>query len=244
MSGQRHLALAGSSNIRDLGGYETLDGSITRWKVMLRADNLGELPEPDQQYLLQYGVTTIVDLREKAETAREPNVFEHSEELTYLNIPFRDSEDIFNRMRETTLLEEAYLLLLDTCQSQIRDIFNAIADAGSGCVLFHCAAGKDRTGLIAALLLGLAKVPYEVIAQDYALSQKYLELKIKEWRKQALQAGDDMEIFERNVGCAPESMLATLHGLDARYGGINSYLKTVGLSGETLGYLQDKLVEG
>lgn len=239
---KRHLPLEGSDNTRDLGGFP-VDGGSTRWKVFLRADNLATLSPASQKTLLDYGLTTVIDLREAREMERWPDVFALRPEVRYLNIPFMMGKaEIAQRVRELETREAIYLHQLETCGAAIRQIMEALAEA-QGCALFHCAGGKDRTGIIAAFLLGLAGVGPEVIAREYALTAHFMEKKFAYLREEARKSGYNMKRLEIDLMCPAESMTATLRHLEEGYGGIEGYLHAQGVAGGTIASLRAKLID-
>src|SRR5574340_1108294 len=191
---KRHLDLEGSDNTRDLGGYPLPTGS-TRWKTFLRADNRDRLSPASQQTLLEYGLTTVIDLREPPELVHWPDVFARRSEVHYLNIPFMRQAEILQRTRELETREAIYAYQLDTCGGSIRPIMEALAGA-EGCALFHCLGGKDRTGIIAALLLALAGVAPGVIVHDYVLTAHYMEKNFAFLRETARKNGSDLKRLE------------------------------------------------
>src|SRR5205085_1365747 len=109
-------------------------------------------------------------------------------------------------------------------------IFDALLIPDSFPALVHCAAGKDRTGLVIALLLGLANVPAETIASDYALSTEYLSPLFEQFRQQMKQTRTETEArnFEKLLASEPEMMLETLEYLDSKYSGARKYLASLG----------------
>lgn len=238
---KRHLALEGSDNTRDLGGYP-LPGGATRWKAFLRADTLEALSLASQQTLLDYGLTTVIDLREPREVERAPDVFARRPEVRYLNIPFMNSDPIWKRVGELETREAIYAYQLETCGASIRRVMEALADS-DGCALFHCAGGKDRTGIIAAFLLALAGVEPDVIAHDYAITGYYMQQKFAGYRELAASHGYDLKRFEIDIICPVDSMLATLAHLDQQWGGAERYLASAGVSAETIAALRARLVD-
>lgn len=241
---QRFLQLEGTLNVRDLGGYPTTDGRWTRWRYLVRADNLDQLIPVAQQQLLDYGVALVIDLRTSKELIAYPNLLAGSSEVVYYHLPLYDDE-LIERLDEWETLADCNRLTLEICQPQILTIFEAISDSNSDrAILFHCASGKDRTGLIAGLLLDLAGVPHELIAEDYSLSAGYLEPRITRWRQAAKNSGKDMLRFELEVSSDPNTMLDTLGYLQNQYGGTANYLtESCGVSSRLVEQLRANLLE-
>ena len=246
MDPKRHLDLEGADNVRDLGGYRTRDGRSTRWQRFLRADSLHRLSPADEAVLLDYGVQIIIDLRRTEEIEKEPNVFARSPAVEYHHLDFFGDENLeFEPLPEGTESSRRHAhdhcSCLDKCQVALGRILGALADEGNQATLFHCASGKDRTGLISVLLLGLAGVPEETVAADYSLTARYMlgyylalpdaDPEIRTWMD-----------FEHTL-CPPETILLVMDHLERNYGGVEGYLQTVGLSGDKIDQLRDRLVE-
>jgi protein-tyrosine phosphatase len=138
---------------------------------------------------------------------------------------------------------EAYIAILEGGKPRFRQVIETLAGPRNVPALFHCHAGKDRTGLVAALLLSLAKVPAEVIAGDYALTLQYLAPLIKQWRAELVEARRDLTKFDRDNACDPQTMLKTLEFLDHKYDGAEGYLRQAGVSQASLENLKAALVE-
>jgi protein-tyrosine phosphatase len=240
---QRYLRLEGCATMRDIGGYETLAGRRTRWKVIVRSDNLDKLPPASQQAVIDYGVTTVIDLREREEIERQPDVFATSDVVKYLHLPMKGSPEIVSGALEFDTREDLYLYYLEHCTPQIRAVLEAIAGVERGCTLVHCVAGKDRTGIVAALLLALAKVPPKTIAHDYGITSLYLAEKVQRWREKLIEARADVTRFDREVACPPESMQIVLAEIERRHGGAASYMRTIGLPEPSIDRLRARLVE-
>ena len=254
MEPTRHLKLEGAYNVRDLGGYPTVDGRTTRWRTFLRADSLHRLPPASQAALLDLGIRSVVDLRRKVEVEELPNVFAGSSEVAYINYslagdtPFVEPEEwqaeSFDAMEPSDQISQSYSKLLDRRQAEFGQTLATLADPATPPAIYHCAGGKDRTGLISALLLAIAGVSQETIAEDYALTARYL------WDRVV----DDPLPFEdvaslktwegyQRLFCPPEVMPKTLQHLEAEYGGVEEYIRVVGLSPKQIEQLRAALVE-
>jgi protein-tyrosine phosphatase len=241
----RLLAWEGCLNARDLGGYATEDGRETRWGTVVRSDCPAALTEAGRAALADYGVRAIVDLRLPAELADNPNPFAEPGDhgIVYTNVSFIDPAAAPPDAVST--LAEDYLQMLDRYRLGVAEALAAIARAPDGAVLVHCAAGKDRTGLISALLLGLVDVPAETIAADYAMTAELLRPRERRW----LEGLPPEERTEREAMLAryaptAEVMLEVLEGLGERHGGVEPYLRSTGLGQDDLDRLRDRLVGG
>lgn len=224
----RRVPLAGAINVRDLGGYPTADGRVTPFGRFFRSDNMNGLGEEDIKTLLGRRIHTIVDLRTPGEVAEHPNSFAEVEGVTLAHCSLLgESTEAFTGTAESGFLRslgENYAAMIARDGAYYRELFAILAQGvRRGGVLFHCTAGKDRTGVTAALLLALAGV-YEVdIVADYALTEVYLKEKVE--RFIANNPGTPVEIF----GARPESMEAFLKSLREEHGGAAAYLAKIGV---------------
>lgn len=241
----RLLKIDGAHNIRDLGGYPITGGATTRWRSVLRADGLSGLDPDACGTLLREGVTTIVDLRGEHEIGQQPSPFCTQERLHYCNI------SLFSALAPVQALtlsaadfdmSARYRQALDDCGPAIRNVMQAIADAGPGMVLFHCTAGKDRTGIIAALLLRLAGVERRSIVEDYALTAQVAAPLLANIRRRYLGRGVAPEHVEQFLACAPQTMESLLDHLDRTHGGVETYLRAIGLGNDTICRLRARLL--
>lgn len=245
---QRRLNFDGIENLRDLGGYTTAHGRQTRWRSFLRANHFQAWTTQAQQALIEYGVKVVIDLRAPSELESMPNTFASSSQVTYLNLPLMPRElyigttfqTLINTMQDPY---EMYVFMLEECKTPIGEIFTAIATHNTQTTLFHCHAGKDRTGIVAALLLSLAGVDDEVIAQEYALTGEYLSEGITRERLQAQDRGEDMNRFDLLASTPKQSMQTTLDYLRDHYTDAPTYLQTCGVSDTHLDVLRTLIVE-
>lgn len=185
MTNDRWLELDGAVNVRDLGGLPTQDGGRIATGVLLRADNLQDLSEKDVRRLVDdQGLQTVLDLRTPAEVTGEgPGPLVH-EGVRHVNLdlipgwdPMADSSGriVPHEQREKNDLSHFYLGYMDEAAAAVVQALRVIADPDSGHVVVHCAAGKDRTGVIVALALTVAGVSREEVVDDYALSAERVE---------------------------------------------------------------------
>lgn len=236
----RHIQVEGGFNIRDLGGYRTADGHVTKPNRLLRAGNLHELTPAGQDMLLQFGLKTIIDLRHESELRREPDVFEGSKNVQYLHLPY--ARDTFDAAPHHVSLSELYVESLTIVQDNIRDIIGAIADA-QPCILYHCAIGKDRTGMISGLLLSLVGVPAEVVAEDYQETARHITHLVEKWRQWTIDRDGNMEKFERDIAADSAIMLATLEAVEREYGGAEGYLRGCGVTDVQMSRIRSLLLD-
>jgi hypothetical protein len=252
----RRLTWEACSNIRDVGGYRTVAGPRTRWGALVRADDLCRLTPPGQAALVAYGVRTVIDLRHPWEVALAPHPFAPApsgDDLNaasagprYRRLPLRDPNDAVLGAAVAAAPSTAarYLLLLDRCGTQLAAVAIAVATAEAGGVLVHCTAGRDRTGLVVAVLLALAGVPAGTIAADYALSPRGRQSRFEGARRRAGQPADPARPKAgRGEQIGREPVLALLAHLEAEHGGGEAYLRAAGVATPDLERLRARLVE-
>lgn len=241
----RRLHWEGCLNARDLGGLRTRDGRFTRRGALVRMDNPGNLTEAGVRAMLDYGVGTVIDLRYPAEVARYPHLAatldSARDRVAIHHIPLLDEgnqteEDIlFARSRD-----EWHAYVLDRRSEAIAAVLQAIARATPGAVVVHCTAGKDRTGIVSALLLDLLGVAREEILEDYAVSEAWLRPRIEQWLAPLDEAQRAFALSLMRT--APEYAQFALCYVDERYGGTQAYLLSAGLSPDDLRALRERLI--
>jgi protein-tyrosine phosphatase len=230
------LPLKGTANTRDLGGYPTKDGHVTKWQVFVRSDDLYELTESDKHLLKDYGLSTIIDLRSAPELQTRPNPYANDPLVDYHNVSlFENASPQVLSKAPADLLKSMYIEMLELHQDQVKAIFETIASAKEGMILFHCAAGKDRTGVIAMLLMGLVKVPNRDIVSNYEVS--FTNLRRNTYFKQHENPNSQL-LFSTNT-----NMEDTIRFVRDQYGSIENYLLTIGLSKETLALIKARFTE-
>ena len=236
------LPLQGAYNVRDVGGYHTGDGRFLKPRTLIRADSLHSLTPDDQQFLLDYGICSIIDLRRSAEIEADPNIFAGSTAVRYQNLPLHNGWQCILENKRPDSLVHLYCSILDNAQETVRAVIAAAAAPDAFPLLVHCQVGKDRTGVVIALLLGLAGVPDEIIIADYAYSYDYLLPIVAGYREKIHQQGGDISMFDMLIQSPPETMAQMLAHLDEKYGGIRPYLRHIGLTDAQLDRIRQQLV--
>jgi protein-tyrosine phosphatase len=158
----------------------------------------------------------------------------------YVHAPLVD-DATFPKLNDAPDMSDRYVLMLDRRQAALGAIFNTMAEA-DGTILFHCYAGKDRTGLVAAMTLALAGVEPEAIGADYSETDTQLATRYEEWL--AAAKPEDLEVMRRELRCPPEWMLSAIRHIDLRWGGVEAYLEAAGVPVAAIERLQAKFVGG
>lgn len=246
------IPLQGAENVRDLGGYALAGGGTTQWRRVLRGDGLHALTPEDLLCLHDLGVRSVIDLRGPAELARQPSPYatqastpsaSPSDGISYANVPLFEKLspiDMAVSDGSYTLLGR-YLEAIDQCGTRIAEVLTRIAVAEPGVVLFHCTVGKDRTGLIAGLLLSLVGVAPDTVVEDYALTERIAGPLLAGFRVAALERGLPPAHVDELLSSPPAAMAGVLAHIDARYGGVAAYLTANGVDATVQERLKERL---
>ncbi len=238
MGGQeKRLSFPKLLNARDLGGHPTTDGAHTRWRSLVRADDLAQLTGEGLGALAAFGLESVIDLRWPEEAARDPSPLPAAlPHVRYQRISLLTRTEDEWRLRSRDVAKELWkCVVLEHVRQELRHVLSAIAAAPEGPLLFHCVAGKDRTGLIAALLLTLADAEPGAIARDYALSSECLREGYL-----ARYSGRDPAIILEALRC-PEEGAHNMLGFLAAAGGVRTYLAQIGLAEQEIRQLRARL---
>lgn len=241
---ERGVTFTNVFNFRDLGGYPTMDGRRVRWHRLFRSDDLTNLTPADIQGFDALGIQTVVDLRRPEEIEKSGRVPElpgftyHHVQLVYPDWPQQTFEDTAQR---AAYVRERYNEMFESGRVGVGQTLRLIADEPALPLVYHCRAGKDRTGVISALTLALLGVSDDDIADDYQLSEraeaaswefvirKYPELANERWRR---------------ITVSPrEGMLGVLADLRSRYGSAEAYAESVGVTAEHIAAMRAHLLE-
>jgi protein-tyrosine phosphatase len=241
---ERRIDLPGCANFRDLGGYPARDGMRLRWRRLFRSDALyGLTAEGVDRVVGELGIGAVVDLRSTGEVGADGrgtlrdriSVYHH---LPLFEGPLTTDPELVNRLT----LAERYFLIAERAKLPIARVVTALAECSTPAV-YHCSAGKDRTGLISAIVLGLLGVPDEFIVADYAASQDNLAA-IIDRLAQSVSYRDVIDNLPADtLHAKPATMFSLLDQLRDRYGSFRGYANDIGLSDAVIHRLEGGLLE-
>ncbi|WP_114241672.1 tyrosine-protein phosphatase [Dyella sp. C9] len=233
----RLVGLQGALNARDLGGLKGTHGAVPSDRFIRTAD-LSRLTDADKATLAKRGVALDIDLRTTDEATKAPDALANDPRFKYVRISLMGDKPL-DMSHMPGSLGVLYAKALDEDQAQFKQVFEAMAAQKDGAVLYHCSAGKDRTGMISALLLSLAGVKRDDIVHNYAISAYYL--------KPMMSAPQTAAMLKQNpalaplMGTPPEAMAQFLDALQKQYGGAQAYLRKIGVSDSDVQVLVTRL---
>lgn len=245
----RTITWDGCVNVRDLGGLPTEDGQETRSGWVIRSDNVGKLSAAGWRTLADHGVVRIIDLRWPEEVAGDPPR-DVDVDVVRISVLGETMDTSLPHIRELDAhLDDvddvadhyawSYVEFLERHRDRFGRAVAAVADA-DGPVVIHCMGGKDRTGLVAALLLRLAGVEPEVIAEDYALSGPNLAAHLQFWLDEA-PTERDRRRRAKLIQTPASGMRRVIESIEERYGGVAGYLNAAGVTPEQIHRLRTRL---
>jgi protein-tyrosine phosphatase len=244
MVADRVVPLTGAFNFRDLGGYPTADGHSTRWGVAFRSDALHELTVDDLVLLRDLGLRTVVDLRTGTELERHGRGLLIDEPVSHVHLsvlPIEAGESLAAPPPVGTDMAARYLWYLEVGSSALAAALRLLADPASQPLVFHCAAGKDRTGVLSALALSCLGVGRDGIVDDYVQTAARLDLILERLRGRPL---NEQEVpADPRVTIEAATMERFLDGLDERYGGATGWALSAGIEVATIVALRQCLLE-
>ena len=252
---ERLLPLDGAQNFRDLGGYPTADGRRVGWGRVFRSDSLSSLSDADLGRLERIGLRLVCDFRGDAEVEDEPNRLAGRAPFDYWRQPLGDASVQPAEWRrrfesgdfgeiDASWLTRSYRGMIDECAAQLGAVFRRLAHADGLPAVLHCTAGKDRTGVSAALLLLLLGVARETVIEDYALTGLYTGGRIGAAERFFQGRGIEPDRVRALLGSEPATLAAALDHLEEAHGGAERWaLERAGLTDAELGGLRAALIE-
>ena len=244
----RTIAFDAVFNFRDLGGYAGRDGREVKWRTLFRADGLNRLTDEEIERVQALGVTTVIDLRTPDEIAARGR-FPAVADVAYHHLPLFDvvpDWTTFTDAASPRFLAERYVDMLDSGRGAVAAVLGLLAEPANLPAVFHCAAGKDRTGIVASIVLSLLGVHRATVAEDYALShaamarfEDWITARNPEWASSAATAARPRAVMEAR----PETIVDFLAAVDARHGSVLGLVEDLGVTPAEVMALQANLLD-
>lgn len=249
-SAKRHVVLQGAANFRDLGGYQTTDGHNVKWGEVYRSADISKLTEADLAKLKGLNLSYDVDLRGRRESAQAPDRLNAGTDYILCpagsdNIDWAKSISKLKGNQADSLML-AYYSNTQYLADRYKPFFEKLLGLPQGQgLVFHCTAGKDRTGIGSALFLYSLGVPYDTIVSDYLASNYYRKDANSKLEAQMVQNMHlDPEVAKSMAGVKKEYLDATFDAIKKQYGSVDNYLKNqLGLDDQKMTALREKFLE-
>jgi protein-tyrosine phosphatase len=242
---ERTLVLEGCVNFRDLGGYLTRDGHRIGWRRLFRADGLNRLTEVDRSLLTELGLATVIDLRTVDEAAQRGRFPVEEIPVRYVDLPLTDvlpSPEELPEWREASWVASRYGRMVEEGAPVLTRAIEVLASAGSLPAVVHCSAGKDRTGVLSALVLAFLDVPDETIVEDYALSAVAMDRLLERLKAEYPDSVEEVEKFAPAIlHVVPETMQEFLQSIRAAHGSYEGLAAALGVT-EAVAALREQLL--
>jgi protein-tyrosine phosphatase len=255
---KRHLNFSGAKNFRDLGGYRTADNRTVRWGLLYRSDALHKLIDADQKHLAALMLERIIDFRAAHEKEHEPDRLPVELSERVVEIPILDSStkvwhesrDEFvknlKNMDPVKYMVETNVDLVMRFAPEMQQFFGELLAAEGRPILFHCAAGKDRTGFTAALILRILGVPQETVMADYLLTNQHF-LAAYKWNlmfARLMKGKRFAEVLKGFMEARPIYLSAAFEAMDREYGSFENYVHNgLGLTDAQIDHLKRLYLE-
>jgi protein-tyrosine phosphatase len=245
---RRLVALEAAHNFRDIGGYHTSDGRTTRWNVLYRADGLGTLTEADQSLVRLLGLRTVIDLRSQAELDDRGHFPHDTFDLDFVHLPILDQlwqeESLTHFGDDREFLLWAYRDMLHVGAHRFAAAITRLARPDALPAVFHCTAGKDRTGVLAALLLSAVGVRRDEVLADYAMTAAGIARMIAWAERESPETAARLAATPAWYFAAlPEALDHILDDLCAAHGSIREYVCSIGVDEGAIEELSERLLE-
>lgn len=224
--------LSCSNNTRELGGFRTSDGCMTKNNVYWRSDVPEAPTAADIDMLISAGITTVIDMRTEGERLRTPNELSDMADFKYYHFPITEGSGVPESLEAVPM---SYMTVATS--DNMPKVIKVLAEAESG-VLYHCTAGKDRTGVVSAVILMICGAGREDIVRDYVISREYNHKRLEAF----LAAHPEVD---RNIVLANEkSMNGFIDLFTERFGTAERYFEYIGLTAEYADMIRNKLMKG
>jgi len=247
------LPLEGGFNLRDMGGYATGDGRVVKRGTLFRSGVMSLLTEADERHLVNLGIATVCDLRHSGERRSNPTRWCEPAGVHYWARDYSETSGVLREMLRTadaspermhnTMIDLYRVIPVDHAPSY-RFMFERLL-AGHVPLLFNCSAGKDRTGVGAALILTVLGVPRETIYEDYLLTNTLADFSrmLEKFDELGEFAALGPEVIAPLFAADGDYLDAMYRSMDSDHGGIDAYLATLGVDGAATERLRDLLLD-
>jgi len=236
---ERMLQVESMTNIRDLGGYETQSGYYTKSHKFIRSTNPSKLTDEEKEYLYNYGIRLQIDLRSDFEIEQQPSSLIGYKDIEYIRIDLMKTKNLNVLPKEIANYKDLagfYIYMLEANKEQFKELFEVFYDHPYDAIMFNCSAGKDRTGVVAALLLDLAGCHEYDIVKDYSESYENNMAMIKQLEE--MMPSED----EKFLGSDPRVMMKFIAYLRENYGSTKGYLLNIGFSDEEIEEIKENFI--
>ena len=257
IAASRLLPVEGALNLRDLGGYKTADGRTVKWGKVYRSSMLAHLTDDDYRLLTPLQIGTIADLRSNEERTKEVTDWRAGEPIRIETDYSMDFSQFAGMMKDIdvakakAMFTSMYPDILKQQTGNFRNMFQQLL-RDDDALLFHCSAGKDRTGMAAMLILTALGVPQETIMQDYLLSNTHYAANIASFSQRhgderdatsAMMSRLPADVTAVFMGVSPEYLQAAMDSMTAEHGSVMGYLQhELGLSADDINTLRNRLL--
>jgi protein-tyrosine phosphatase len=232
MDFERHVEFDGCFNFRDLGGYATVDGHWVRPRLLYRADGPHALTDGDVATLRDLGLATVLDLRTGPEVEDRGRYATHLPGVAEHHLPLTDvlpDPDELPSWIDPLVVAGQYRSMLENGSDAIARALEILSSASEYPALLHCSAGKDRTGILSAVLLGLLGVPDDTIVADYALSARGMHRLVEHYKSSYPDAAEQLSrLAPAMVAADPRTMSAFVAFVRDEYGSFEGYSEFIG----------------
>jgi len=243
----RQLPFEGAFNFRDLGGYPTVDGRSVRWRTLYRADAVHRLPDAELDVLAERGLRTIVDLRTASEI-EHGHLHDEHRGLLHVHLDVLGAtwqpDELPDDADAAQVLGDLYIAMLTIGAGALRDALIVLSEPTRLPAVFHCAAGKDRTGVLAAMVLSLLGVDDEVIVADYAISGTNMDRLVDRLRRDRPEALTTMnEQPSAYLAAPPAAMERFLAHVRTEFGSVPEWVRANGVTQASIDALRANLLD-
>jgi protein-tyrosine phosphatase len=244
----RRIAFEGCFNFRDLGGYIGSDGRPVRWDRLYRADGIQRLTDDDLNRFAELGIVTVIDLRTPTEVEERGRFEGDALGVRYHHLPLVDVVDDMTAFDEATatapsFVSDRYQDMLQDGADRVATALTVLAEPEALPAVFHCAAGKDRTGILAGIVLRLLGVAVDDVVADYALSQAAMREMLAFATERSPEASAALARYpSAMLGAAPDNMARFLDAVESRFESMGAFVGTLGVQPATIERLRVALL--